>query len=153
MAKSTSSPPTAEPAAEANGSEAATSPPSKPVSQRDAVRIALEALGNDASNASLVQYVREHYGHDVSKYISQYKNAARKVIKTKIPRTRKKRATMLGSHHRPRKTPPALPKPATPKVPPLARDVGLLADLTTRYGADQVRELLEILERYEKSKG
>ena len=115
------------------------------VSQRKAVALALAALGDAAANAELVRWVKDHHGHDVTKYISQFKSAARH--KAGRPKGRPARRVRPAA---PTPTPAAPPAPDTrASAPPargLADDLTALARLAAKYGADEVRGMLGALE-------
>ena len=136
----------------------AITPGTKPVSQRDAVRFALLALGDKAANADLVAYVKQHYTHDVSKFISQYKNSARKFdqragspvaapVAAPAP-ARRGRGRPKGSKAKPKPvaSPAAVAPPRPRPVGGLAEDLSSLALLQTKYGTAQVRGMLDVLE-------
>ena len=112
------------------------------VSQRKAVGLALAALGDAVSNAELVRWVKDHHGHDVGKYISQFKAAARRRLAGA--------AKPLGKPGRPPRaataTPAAAPPPASRPAGGLAEDLTALARLTAKYGANEVRGMLGALE-------
>ena len=120
--------------------------PAARVTQRDAVRLALTALGNDAPNADIIRWVREQHGYNVAQYISQLKNAARRTAG--LAKGRPGRRTRPAAPTAAPITPPA-PAAARVLTPPargLADDLTALARLAAKYGADEVRGMLGALE-------
>jgi len=96
----------------------------------EAVRRALEHIGGDASPGQIVEYVKTHHGHDMTpKFASSYKSTIlRTEARRQVPQRFQEESDDFG---------------ASEGVS--LRDIKTLKELAGRYGADQLRELLDLL--------
>lgn len=107
----------------------------------EAVRQAMNGLGNDALPQAIHQYILDNFGFDMNiNMISSYKSNLRK--KAGVSGRRRKRG-------RPRKTdaaPTAAPAAAVAHDSVPWKDIRTIKDIAARLGKKGVRELLELMD-------
>jgi hypothetical protein len=105
----------------------------------EAVRQAMESLGNDAQPTEIQSFVKEKFGQEMTaNMVSSYKSSVRK--KLGLKGRRRKRG-------RPRKGEGAPAVPATTSHDAVAwKDLRTIRDMAGRLGKKGLRELVELLD-------
>jgi hypothetical protein len=141
MAKSNTEKPTAaSPQAKANGG--------KPLNKMDAVRRALQDLGNDAKPVPLQGHIRQKYGIDMTTdHISTYKGiilkgSAKAKKSAPKPAASPAKASANGSRQDPGSAAPAAPKAAPTS---LSQQVATLKAVAAAIGKDEAKKIIDLL--------
>jgi hypothetical protein len=126
----------------------------KKVTQAEAMRKALTALGGEVKNNDLGEYVKTNFGIELDmKYISQLKSAAKTSLGLKGKKGRKKKTKLAAGTSTngtaPADSPPATPPGVSPKLRhnlhDILTDMEAIHEIADRIGGEGVRRILSLL--------